>query len=160
MAILDEISAYSIDDLELILGDQADLYSELELEIIRDRITELKNVETAVNPEPILRPIELRCPKCDGMNSPVGERCIFCDYKFRERDFTPCEEDKQTEESESSRDAGDAPYYVVSTLFPFVGFILGSILIGKDEESRGKALLVYSAVIAVVSLGVALIILK
>lgn len=137
---LKEIEQYSIDELELIYDTQKDLYSAEELDAINQRIQEIRKKEQdAINAwiEQNL-PKEINCPKCEGPNPFENKVCSFCGYvfdksKYYDPEFYNSNEDND-EYDDSAKGENHTFQCIISFLIPLVGFILGAILLGKDNE--------------------------
>lgn len=157
--LLEELKSYSIDDLELIVSTQQDLYSPEEMAVINELISK-KRKETEKKQEEYIKshlPQNITCPKCDGINPFSNEHCSFCGYKLDKRMYYNVDYYKNTDsadnfdnsfnfDEENNEDNNSHAFeYVMSFLVPLVGFILGSILLSKDDpekKSTGKACIV------------------
>ena len=146
-----------MDDLQLIYETQKDLYSIEEMEIIHSRIQTLgKEKQDALNAwiqENI--PKEIPCPKCDGPNAFQNECCSFCGHildkaKYYNPDFYFSQEEKVEDEDRDEESYRSFAFqYIISFIIPLIGFILGAILLGKDddeEKSVGKACIILGIV--------------
>ena len=147
---IDEIKDYSTEDLQLILNTQKDLYSSEELSIIE---SQLKEHEQHL-------PKEITCPKCDGVNDFSNDNCCYCGFKFDKKKYYSIEYyTDESEEDETDNDSEEEKnsylfQYIISFIVPLVGFILGAIMMSKDDEeekSVGKALVVLGIISIVIS---------
>lgn len=148
---LDEIKEYSADDLRLILNTQQELYTENELKLISEQIKKREELDREAEQEFIKQhlPDELTCPKCDGVNPFNNEVCCYCGFRFDKRKYYDIHYYNQEEhENELQQEDDGKSYvfqYIISFLIPLVGFILGAILLSKDDEeekSVGKTLII------------------
>ena len=137
-----EIEQCSLDDLQLIYDTQKELYSYEEMEIIRQRIDELeKEKQNAINAwiEQNL-PKEISCPKCDGPNPFENSHCLFCGHALDKTMYYDPNFYAPKEEDEIDNETENGPSYtfqlVISFLIPLIGFILGAILLAKDDEDE------------------------
>lgn len=147
-----ELLQYSIDDLNLILETQQDLYSSKELQIIK---TELKRKENIERQRILDRlPKEIICPKCEMASPFENDACIYCQYEFDKSKYFEDEYydiDYQNEENSQSH----VFQYIVSFLIPLVGFILGACLLSKDDEndkSTGKTCIIIGIISMLISI--------
>lgn len=161
---LKEIDQYSLSDLELIIDTQKELYSEEEMELLRQRVQKIKEDDAKEKKIWIEQhlPKEIICPKCDGPNPFENNHCSFCGYlldkkKYYDLKYYPFEERMNAEskdEKDGRRKSSYTFQYIVSFLIPLVGFILGAILLGKDcdeEKSVGKACIVLGCISVLVN---------
>ena len=157
---LEEIKSYSSNDLRLIESTQQNLYTEEEMTIIREMIVTKEHEEKAEEEEFIKAhlPKEIICPKCDGVNPFENDNCCFCGYtfdknKYYDRDYYANTEDNTTIK-EKEKGNSYTFQYVISFLIPLVGFILGAILLSKDNEEEkqvGKSCIILGIVAVVIS---------
>ena len=88
MSFYDEIKDYSVEDLQLIVTTQQDLYNENEMtqlkELLDKKIEQQKALEEEKKKEleRKLATLPLACPKCDGPNKRSDEVCVFCGAKL------------------------------------------------------------------------------
>lgn len=159
---LEEIKSYSSNDLRLIESTQQNLYTEEEMTIIREMIVTKEHEEKAEEEEFIKAhlPKEIICPKCDGVNPFENDNCCFCGYtfdknKYYDRDYYANTEDNTTiKEKEKEKGNSYTFQYVISFLIPLVGFILGAILLSKDneeEKSVGKSCIILGIVAVIIN---------
>ncbi len=134
--LLEEIKDNTLDELEFIYDSQKDLYSEEEMAIIKEKIEQYKKEERAKIEK--MLPKEIECPKCGGPNPFKNDTCSFCGYKLNKQKYynidyynnvDSLEEDSSTEKSYTFQ-------YIISFLIPLIGFILGAILLSKDNEDE------------------------
>ena len=127
--LLEEIKDNTLDELEFIYDSQKDLYSEEEMEQYKKE--ERAKIEKML-------PKEIECPKCGGPNPFKNDTCSFCGYKLNKQKYynidyynnvDSLEEDSSTEKSYTFQ-------YIISFLIPLIGFILGAILLSKDNEDE------------------------
>lgn len=155
----DEIKQYSADDLRLILNTQQDLYSEEELKLIEqqleNRIEQDKKDEENFIQQHL--PNEITCPKCDGINSFENEKCCYCGHFFDKSKYFKKEYYLQDESETAAAEETDRKsytfQYVIGFLIPLVGFILGAILLSKDDEeekSAGKTVIILGIISIVI----------
>lgn len=127
-----ELKTYSLDDLKLIYETQKDLYTEEEMELIKKRIDFLENPPRKKKRTSI-------CPKCDGPNPYTNDVCDFCGAVLdKNSDF---DSDSINEEEDDDSSSGNWMRYLISFLFPFIGIIMGVVLLCKnDSEENGVGL--------------------
>ena len=80
-------------------------------------------------------PEEIKCPKCEGPNPFANDRCDFCGADLEKEKYYTLE---YYENGEGEAESGNGGRYVASFLIPLIGFILGAILLSKDDD-REKA---------------------
>ena len=158
----------SVEDIELILADQQDLYTEEELQILQKRYQEVLEKESAVNFEreearrlkeeeerklAISRlPKNLVCPKCDGVNTEPNQFCEYCgcdflDYwNFYEED----EEDEDVEDKDVVEKVGCLGYGI-AVLFPIIGLIWAGVKGAKGAILFSIIMLVINIISAILS---------
>lgn len=155
-----ELEKYTLDELELIYETQKDLYSAEEMDLILQRIDALKAEEKKKLDAWIEEklPKEIRCPKCDGPNSFSNDCCDFCGHKFNKSKYYDPEYYTSGDEiaSEDVQEQGRSYTFhcVISFLIPLIGFILGAIMLGKDDEeevSVGKMCIILGIASIVIS---------
>ena len=158
--LLDEIKSCSLDELKLIYETQKDLYTDEEMAVIQKKIKEIEAAEKAAQDVWIAEnlPKEIPCPKCDGPNPFENDKCCFCGHtldkrKYYDPNFYLNNENEEDEESAITESGQSYTFqFVISFLIPLVGFILGAILLGKDdpdEKSAGKACIIIALITAV-----------
>ena len=157
--LLNEIKDCSLDELKLIYNTQKDLYTDEEMAVIQKRIQQMEAAEKAAQDEWIEKnlPKEIQCPKCDGPNPFENDKCCFCGHTLDKTKYYNPEYYLNKEEECESEVAEEGQSYtfqfVISFLIPLVGFILGAILLGKDdsdEKSAGKACIMIGLISMVV----------
>ena len=143
---LEEIKDNTLDELEFIYETQKDLYSQEEMEIIKDKIEDFKKKE--IEKIEKMLPKEIECPKCFGPNEFKNESCTFCGAKLNKEKYYTLEyynnykENIEIEEKESY-----SFQYIISFLIPLGGFILGAIMMSKENDEKvsiGKKCVVVS----------------
>ncbi len=136
--ILNEINEYSILDLKLIINTQRDLYTAEEMAVIEERLAFLEQEERKEIEK--LFPKEIVCEKCDAANPFSNEVCEFCGHKFnKEKYYDPEYYENQDDSDEDSSSRSNAFRYIASFLVPLIGYILGAILLSKDDSSERSA---------------------
>ena len=151
-----ECEKYSIEELELIVETQQDLYTEEEMKCLIEILSqkrEFAEIERIKN-----LPKEIKCPKCDMISSIESERCPYCEFEFGKNKYqyaaensnnSDFDDDKSNDESNSN-----IVGYIFSFIIPLVGFILGANLMSKDsedEKSQGITCIVIGIVSVIVS---------
>lgn len=156
---MNEIQQYSADDLRLILNTQQDLYSSEELKLIEEqlenRIKQDKKDEEVFIQQHL--PHEITCPKCDGVNTFENEKCCYCGHTFDKSKYYNInyymQDDTDTAANEENDSKSYTFQYIISFLIPLVGFILGAILLSKDDEeekSAGKTVIILGIISIVI----------
>lgn len=147
------------DDLRLILNTQQDLYSPDELKLIEEQLENRINQDKKDEEEFIKKhlPDEIPCPKCDGVNPFENEKCCYCGHTFDKSKYYNINYYRQEESETAAEEETDKHsytfQYVISFLIPLVGFILGAILLSKDDEeekSAGKTVIILGIVSIVI----------
>lgn len=159
-----EIENNSIEELELIFETQKELYSNEEMQMISQRILELKTQKEQLEQKKLkkLLPKEIACPKCDGLNGFEATECQYCGYnlenkktKYYSLDYyeNDNDDDDILDDSEDEKGGNYLFQYIISFLIPLIGFILGAILLSKDDEQKsvGKACIIIGIVSTIVS---------
>lgn len=170
MSFTDEIKSYSTDDLELIIATQKDLYTHEEMVQLKQQLKnkrmeeiEARKAEAKEKEKRILinLPDTITCQKCGGPNSFDNIVCNYCGVNLDKRPFyidpTDLEDDTQNEQLKTENCANDGYtfHYVISFLIPLIGFIVGAIMLAKDEdEQRGCGKTCILLAIASILLGI------
>lgn len=165
MSFVDEIKNYTDDELELILTTQKELYSDEEW----DQLQALKAERTRVKREKYEEWVATRlpetivCEKCDGPNPFANNVCEFCGSKldkakyYTDEYYSLLEEEKEgSEELPVPQTQGPSYtfHYVISFLIPFVGFIVGAVMLANDDAEKrscGKACIITAIVSMIVN---------
>ena len=148
-----EYQKYSVDDLELIIKTQQDLYTDEEKQYLMDLLNKKKK---KIKIEQIKKiPKEFQCPKCDAIIPSNSKECPYCKYKFKQSDYDYALNRSESDNEEES--SGNLVSYIFSFLIPLVGLILGPILLSKDDEDK-KESGVICIVIAIISIVISSII--
>ena len=158
-SFIDELKQYSADDLRLILNTQQNLYSSDELKLIETQL-EKRIEQDKKDEEDFIQqhlPNEISCPKCDGVNPFENEKCCYCGHTFDKSKYYNINYYRQEESETAAEEETDKHsytfQYVISFLIPLVGFILGAILLSKDDEeekSAGKTVIILGIVSIVI----------
>lgn len=133
---LEEIKDNTLDELEYIYETQKDLYSEEEMKIIEEKIEQFKREERE-RIEKML-PKEIECTKCFGMNAFENDYCTYCNAKLDKQKYYSAEY-YETLEDENNSDEESESYtfqYIISFLIPLIGFIVGAIMMTKDNKEK------------------------
>lgn len=159
--LLDEIKGYSLDELKLIYETQKSLYTDEEMAVIQEQINEIEAAEKAAQDAWIAEnlPEEILCPKCDGSNPFENDTCCFCGHtldksKYYDPNFYLNNENDEEESEITDNGQSYTFQFVISFLIPLVGFILGAILLGKDdpdEKSTGKTCIIIGLITVIIS---------
>lgn len=135
-----ELRKLSIEDVDLILKDQQELYSQEELSELREyREYLLEQKQMRIEEEKRARRLKtIICPKCDGLNDAINTKCKYCDYQFKESDYYSKEKPDQGESGESA-DPINAPIgrLLLGLLFSCGG--IGSIIYGNNMNNSVEA---------------------
>lgn len=184
-----ECNGYSIDDLELIIETQKELYTDEEMKCLIN-VLECKkqDIETEKNKS---IPTEMKCPKCDVILPIETQKCPYCEFEFGNKNYKyaiikdnintdnigdcdSCNDEisdygnkdynYNDETSESNEKENNFVTYILSFIVPIVGFILGAILMSKDNENDklkgitcviiGIISIIVSSIIAVICLNI------
>lgn len=168
--------------LQYIYDTQKDLYSEEELKYIlklrEERLIEEAEERRALETESEkYLPKEIECPKCGGPNEFKNDTCKFCGAKFNKDEYyeraldlalgIEDEDDDEDEDEEQKIETTEGQsftaQYIISFVLPFVGWIMGGILLTKedsDQRSAGLNCIVIGIVSCLLSAMVFLISLK
>ncbi len=150
---LKELQDYSLEELELIYETQKDLYSEEEMQLVKERIEEI-NQQEKERIEKLL-PKEILCEKCDGPNPFENDTCAYCGAKINKAKYYSAEYYDNPEEIIEKEESGNTFRYVISFLIPLIGYILGAILLSKDneeEKSAGQSCIILGIVSTVIGI--------
>lgn len=148
----EKINSYPVDDLQLILDDQLDMYTSEEITYITQRIDALNKAELKKH-----LPQKITCDKCGGVNSFEDDYCKYCGAQLQKEKYynlSYYEENTETN-SEDENNHGHGFHYFASFIVPLVGFILGSILLSKDNEDQqylGKICITLGMVSVIISI--------
>lgn len=143
----DEIKDYTIDDIELILKTQKDLYSEQKMQELRSLLHEKLCMEQEIKEAFVKQrlPKIINCSKCEGPNPFSNEKCGFCGAKLEKKQYYDAAylEHERVEPSEDEREslAEGNSYtfqYIISFIIPFLGFIMGAIMLSTGDEERSS----------------------
>lgn len=133
-----EINSYSIDDLELIIISQKDLYSKEEMKYIE---YVYKNKKDAFIKEHL--PKKIKCNKCDIESDFSNDVCPFCNAPFEKEKYYTLDYYENNDTDEITNDEKDSEsylfQYVISAIIPLVGFITGAIMMSSDNEYKSSA---------------------
>ncbi len=134
-----ELRKLSVEDVDLILRDQQDLYSQEEISELREyREYLLEQERMKKEDEKRARKLEtIVCPKCDGLNDAKNTKCRYCDYPFKESDYYSKEESK--EDSDESTDSLNAPIGRLLFGLLFSGGGVGGIVYGCNMNNSVEA---------------------
>ena len=157
--LIEDLQRYSADDLRLILNTQQNLYSSDELKLIETQL-EKRIEQDKKDEEDFIQqhlPDEITCPKCDGVNPFENKKCCYCGHTFDKSKYYKKEyylqDETETAVDEETDKRSYTFQYVISFLIPLVGFILGAILLSKDDEeekSAGKTVIVLGVISIVI----------
>lgn len=152
-----ECEGYSIDDLELIIDTQQDLYNEQEMQYLiqlhdkKLKIQEYEEEQKRINS----LPEKIKCPKCDMIISGKNEKCPYCEFEFGEKIYQYDVNNESEEFDENEEGNSNAIAYIFSFIIPLVGFIIGAILMTNDDEdkkSQGITCIVLGIVSVIISI--------
>lgn len=156
----EELAEYPSEELQYIHDTQQDLYSADELDYMRDTIERRKREELE-RMEAFL-PKEIECEKCGAPNEFERSTCKYCENKldksayYERAEFLAQGGDPDDLEEEEEEELKSYVFqYIASFIIPIVGYIMGAILLTKDEDdqrSAGKACLVIAIISTVVSI--------
>lgn len=165
--LLEELKNCSKDDLELIETTQQDLYTPEEMEIVHKLIRKKEIEENQARIEYIKQhiPKTLTCPKCSQENPFSNDKCAFCEYPLDKKkyfDIEYYENEEYTEDTELEESNKSYTFqYIISFLIPLVGFILGAILLSKDEDeekSVGKICIILGIISVVIGIIISMLV--
>lgn len=158
-SFVDDLKQYSADDLRLILSTQQGLYSKEELKLIEEQL-ENRIKQDKKDEEDFIQqhlPHEITCPKCDGVNTFENEKCCYCGHTFDKSKYYNInyymQDDTDTAANEENDSKSYTFQYIISFLIPLVGFILGAILLSKNDEeekSAGKTVIILGIISIVI----------
>ena len=149
----EELADCSSELLQYIYDSQKELYSEEELEYIlkRKEIQLAKEAKEQKELEAEAKkylPKEIDCPKCGGPNEFKRDTCKFCGATLNKDSYhehalnlalgiadevEPRELPNVEEEPEGESHVAQ---YIVSFVLPFVGWIMGGILMTKEDPAQ------------------------
>ncbi|MCL2019176.1 MAG: hypothetical protein FWG70_05380 [Oscillospiraceae bacterium] len=136
-----EMKKMSADDIELILSDQKELFTDDEIQMLVNELPR-KLEQKKIDNEKIIPDI-IKCPKCDAPTPTSESKCKYCEYKL---DITKIKFDHSDEDDENIEfdKSSNISLFVISLLLPIIGIILGIVYIGKNDEDLGKSLIYFS----------------
>ena len=143
------IEELSIEDIELILSDQRDLYTEEELCLLELRLEELSSEDTSWD--------ALFCPKCGAEITDSSMKfCKYCSCDFsihsptqdEDEDYEDYEDDDDYEDYRNRSEGIGCLGYIVAFLFPIIGLIWGII---KDD----RGVIIFSIIMTLIEIVVA-----
>lgn len=157
-----EINSYSIDELQLIVSTQQDLYSEEEMSYIKNHLDIKKDnfIKSHI-------PKEIPCQKCGGANDFNQTECSFCSVKLNKDkyyniDYYKSQDDTEETEYNENESQSYTFQFIMSLIIPIIGFIIGGIMIADSDEDRvsaGKTCIVL-AIVSLVIGGIILAVMK
>lgn len=159
---LNEISSYTIFELELIQETQRDLYTQEEMNIVSQMLKEKRQAAAEANvleaEEKAHRindmlPTEIKCSKCDGVNAFTSDVCKYCGVEFDKRKYYDPEYYDGNEQEYEEKSYGFQ--YFFSFIIPIVGFVLGAVLLSKDDEderNNGVACIVLGIISVIINI--------
>lgn len=127
----DELKNNTIDELELIIKDQKNLYSEEEIKLIEE-VIEQKKKKVKGKMENKL-PKTIKCSKCDSINPFKNDVCMFCEYKLDKTKYY-----NQENENRESKYNKIAIIGLIIVLLVIVCIVASSILSKRQEEIELK----------------------
>lgn len=161
MSFAEEIKKYSDDELDLIITTQKDLYTEEEMAQLQALLNERKRIKREEHEAFVLSrlPETIKCEKCDGPNPFSNEICDFCGHVLKKEKYYTDEYYEQAKEADNAEVTNKnkdsyAFHYVISFLLPIVGFIIGAIMLTKDDSEKrscGKTCIILGMVSMIVS---------
>lgn len=157
-----ELEDYSSKELEYIFDTQKNLFSEEEMNCIAGLIEERRGEERARVAQ--FLPEEIECPKCGAPNEFERDVCKYCGFGFNKKPYYEMAEflaeGGDPDDLSTDEDQKGESYlfqYVISFIIPLVGYIVGSIMLTKeDEEQRsvGKTCIIIAIVSSLAFLAV------
>ena len=87
-----------------------------------------------------------QCSNCQCLNADMAEHCEECGAKLPSY-IESFEKKKAKQHSGNS----NAWMYILCFLFPIIGLILGFIQLGKGNDNDGKALIIMSVIVSIIS---------
>lgn len=153
MSFRDEIEQYSIDDLELIIETQEDLYSEQEMSELKSLLREKQEIEK--QKKLLKMPKIIKCQKCDGPNDFQNDTCVFCGNKLDKNKYLngEYEEDAENEQMQEMEQSFMF-HYIISFLIPFVGYIVGAVMLASNDKTKvssGKVCIILAIISTVLA---------
>ena len=148
--LLNQVEDFEI--LKEVYEDYANSFPEELKSALCSRIEELKTKERDALLEEFLKRNnnQIPCKKCDGLNLFEEERCCYCtapldkskyyDIDYLRRILGEYYVDDYVDDDGvgSVKDGSESPIilYILSFLFPLVGFILGIVFLCKDDPNK------------------------
>ena len=166
MSFVDEIKQYSIDDLELIITTQKELYTTDEMELLKQQLQyryrqreEEQEKEAAAKKARILAnlPESIPCQKCGGPNTFDNIVCNYCGANLDKKPYYIDPDELHEEQDEKACVHGGDGFgfhYFISFFIPLVGFILGAVMLGNENEERqsaGKACIIIGVISIIIT---------
>ena len=135
----EELADCSSELLQYIYDSQKELYSEEELEYILKR-KEIQLTKEAKEQEELeaeakkYLPKEIDCPKCGGPNEFKRDTCKFCGATLNKDSYH--EHALNLALGIADEVESHVAQYIVSFVLPFVGWIMGGILMTKEDPAQ------------------------
>ena len=125
---MQEMMSLTVEEIDLILKDQLELYTEEEIRDIRRWRSFLVSQEEDNNEKESKKDYNendyevkaLKCPKCAGLNDAANTRCIYCDYVFQE--------ENEPVKSDNVNQSINISELFTSIVMSIVSFVLTSII--------------------------------
>lgn len=161
MTFAEEIKNYTDEELELIISTQKELYSEEEMSQLQTLKLERDRIKQEEHEAKILArlPQTINCEKCDGPNPFANKVCVFCGHSldkskyYTDEYYEQAEEDDEQEKNSANGNSYTF-HYIISFLIPFIGFIVGAVMLANDDAEKsscGKACIIIGIVSAILS---------
>lgn len=153
--VLNEVKAYSLKDLKLIIDTQKDLYSLEEMDLIKKYYESKMQKYIKDN-----LPKSINCPKCDAENNISNSECEYCGChldtsiyydKLTQQSLGQCKD----EEYDNTKTNDISLFrYIISFFIPLVGFIMGAIMLASkndDVNSSGRTCIIIGLISMIIS---------
>lgn len=132
---MQEMMSLTVEEIDLILRDQLDLYTEEEIQDLRQWRMFLISQEDKSKAEELEEDCKgndyevkaLKCPKCEGLNDATNTHCVYCDYVLRE-------EDDAKESDDENQSVQSSSQLVFSIAMSIISFVLTVILRFNVQE--------------------------
>ena len=153
MDFIDEIKNYTDDELDLIISTQKDLYAKEEMEQLKALYAERMRIKKEEHEAKILArlPETITCEKCEGPNPFSNTVCEYCGHKFDKSKYYTDEYYERKEQKEADQGSSYIFHYIISLLFPIIGFIIGVAMLASSKNAKKMSVGASCIVISIVS---------
>lgn len=161
MTFAEEINNYTDEELDIIISTQKDLYSRDEMAQLQALKAERTHIKQEAYIAMVLArlPETINCEKCDGPNPFSNNVCDYCGHKLNKDKYYTDEYYEQSADKNPPEEVNNSGnsytfHYIISFLIPFIGFIVGAIMLANDDSEKsscGKACIIIGIISMIIS---------